>query len=47
MKSITPIDKFKDGKSVRGFYLCFEKHIRDSRNGDLFKDVRLRDKTGQ
>ena len=40
------IDKFKEGDSIQGFYLCFEKHIRHSRNGDLFIDVRLRDKTG-
>ena len=46
MKSITAIDKFKEGDSIQGFYLCFEKHIRHSRNGDLFIDVRLRDKTG-
>ena len=46
MKSITSIDKFKEGDSIQGFFLCFEKHIRHSRNGDLFIDLRLRDKTG-
>ena len=46
MKSITSIDKFKEGDSIQGFFLCFEKHIRHSRNGNLFIDLRLRDKTG-
>ena len=46
MKSTTSIDKFKEGESIQGFFLCFEKHIRHSRNGDLFIDLRLRDKTG-
>ena len=46
VKSITCIEKFKEGESIQGFYLCFEKHIRHSRNGDLYIDLRLRDKTG-
>ena len=46
MKSITSIEKFKEGESIQGFYLCFEKHIRYSRNGDIYIDIRLRDKTG-
>lgn len=46
MKSITSIEKFKEGDSVQGFFLCLEKHIRHSRNGDLYIDLRLRDKTG-
>ena len=46
MKSITSIDKFKEGESIQGFYLCFEKHIRHNRNGDLYIDLRLRDKSG-
>ena len=46
MKPITSIDKFKEGDSIQGFFLCFEKHIRNSRNGDLYIDLRLRDKTG-
>ena len=46
MKSITFIEKFKEGESIQGFYLCFEKHIRHSRNGDIYIDIRLRDKTG-
>lgn len=46
MKPITSIDKFKEGDSIQGFFLCFEKHIRHSRNGDLYLDLRLRDKTG-
>ena len=46
MKSITSIEKFKEGDSIQGFFLWFEKHIRHSRNGDLYIDLRLRDKTG-
>ena len=46
MKSITSIDKFKEGESIQGFYLCFEKHISHNRNGDLYIDLRLRDKSG-
>ena len=41
MKSITSIEKFKEGDSIQGFFLCFEKHIRHSRNGDLYIDLSL------
>ncbi len=46
MKAITPIDKFVEGAGVQGFYLCVEKHLRHTRNGDLYLDLVLRDRTG-
>ncbi len=47
MKSITPISEFKEGADIRGFYLCVEKHLRNTRSGDLYLDMVLRDRTGQ
>ena len=47
MKSITPISEFKEGSDIRGFFLCVEKHLRNTRGGDLYLDMVLRDKTGQ
>ncbi|NOZ03936.1 MAG: HD domain-containing protein [FCB group bacterium] len=47
MKPITPINKFKDGDSIQGFFLCVEKHPRYTRAGDLYLDLVLRDRTGQ
>ena len=47
MKPIVPISKFKEGKTVQGFYLCVEKYLRHARSGDLFVDLVLRDRTGQ
>lgn len=47
MKSIMQISNFKEGKNIRGFFLCVEKHIRQARTGDLYLDLILRDKTGQ
>ena len=47
MKPIVPISKFEEGKTVQGFYLCVEKHLRHTRSGDLFIDLVLRDRTGQ
>ncbi|MBT3179613.1 MAG: HD domain-containing protein [Candidatus Marinimicrobia bacterium] len=45
-KSITPIEKFKEGDSIQGFYLCVQKHLRHTRSGDLYLDLELRDVTG-
>ena len=42
----THIADFKLGRSVQGFYLCKEKHLRHTRNGDLYLDVMLTDSTG-
>lgn len=47
MKSITPINEFKEGADIRGFFLCVEKHLRNTRSGDLYLDMVLRDRTGQ
>ena len=47
MKSITPISEFKEGSDIRGFFLCVEKHLRNTRGGDLYLDLVLRDRTGQ
>jgi 3'-5' exoribonuclease len=45
-KTLTPIEKFKDGDSIQGFFLCVEKHLRHTRSGDLYLDLELRDITG-
>ena len=45
MKS-THITDFKLGRSIQGFYLCKEKHLRHTRNGNLYLDVMLTDPTG-
>jgi 3'-5' exoribonuclease len=47
MKSITQIADLVEGTEIRGFYLCAEKHLRQTRTGDLYLDLVLRDKTGQ
>ena len=47
MKRLTAIEKFKEGNSIQGFYLCVEKHLRYTRSGDLFIDLILRDSTGK
>ncbi len=47
MKAITQINEFKEGADIRGFFLCAEKHLRNTRSGDLYLDLVLRDRTGQ
>jgi 3'-5' exoribonuclease len=47
MKAITQINEFKEGANIRGFFLCVEKHLRNTRSGDLYLDLVLRDRTGQ
>ena len=47
MKAITQIKEFKEGSDIRGFFLCVEKHLRNTRSGDLYLDLVLRDRTGQ
>jgi len=47
VKRLTAIEKFKEGTSIQGFYLCVEKHLRHTRSGDLYLDLELRDKTGR
>ena len=46
IKNLTSIKNFKEGLSVKGFFLCTEKHLRHTRAGDLFLDIELRDMTG-
>ena len=46
IKNLTSIKNFKEGLSVKGFFLCTEKHLRHTRGGDLFLDIELRDMTG-
>ena len=43
---LTQIADFKVGRSIQGFYLCREKHIRHTRKGDMFVDLALSDATG-
>jgi len=40
------ISEFKIGRSIQGFYLCREKHLRHTRSGDLFLDMIFSDSTG-
>ncbi len=47
MKTIKQISEFKEGADIRGFFLCAEKHLRNTRSGDLYLDLVLRDRTGQ
>ena len=42
----TFIEKFKLGLSIKGFYLCKEKHLRYTKNNDLYLDVTLFDSSG-
>jgi len=46
VKQIVRINEFKEGASIQGFFLCVEKHLRHTRNGDLYLDLVLRDNTG-
>ncbi len=43
---LVQISDFKLGRSIQGFYLCNEKHLRHTRSGDLFLDMILSDSTG-
>ncbi len=47
MKKLTTIDQFTEGAQIQGFFLCAEKHIRESRLHELYIDCILRDRTGQ
>ena len=46
MKKLYPIKKFKEGLKIQGFYICTEKSLRYTRNGDLYIDIEIRDRTG-
>ena len=43
---LTQITDFKLGRSIQGFFICKEKHLRYTRNGDLYLDLLLSDATG-
>jgi len=43
---LTQIIDFKLGRSIQGFFICKEKHLRYTRNGDLYLDLVLSDSTG-
>jgi len=43
---LTQIADFIIGRSIQGFYLCREKHIRHTRKGDIYVDLVLSDATG-
>ena len=43
---LTQITDFKLGRSIHGFFICKEKHLRFTRNGDLYLDLLLSDATG-
>ena len=43
---LVQISDFKLGRSIQGFYLCKEKHLRYTRSGDLFLDMVFSDSTG-
>ena len=47
MKNIANISELKEGKTIQGFFLCVEKNLRHSKNGDPYLDLVLRDKTGK
>ena len=42
----TQIIDFKLGASIRGFFICKDKHIKLTKNGDLYLDIILIDATG-
>ena len=46
MKNLTTISKFKKGDKIQGFFLCVEKNLKQTKGGDLFLDLELRDITG-
>jgi len=43
---LTQIIDFKLGRSIQGFFICKEKHLCYTRNGDLYLDLLLSDSTG-
>ena len=43
---LTNISDFKLGGLVQGFYICKVKHLRNTRNNDLYLDLVLADASG-
>lgn len=44
---LTQISKFKAGVEIQGFFVCREKHLKMTKNGDPYLDVSLSDKSGK
>lgn len=44
---LSTISTFKAGSVVHGFYICKQKSHRNTKNGDLYLDLILQDKTGR
>lgn len=44
---LTQIAEFKAGAEIQGFYICREKHLKLTRNGDPYLDVTLSDTSGR
>ena len=44
---LSSISSFKPGSTIHGFYICKQKSHRNTKNGDLYLDVILQDKTGR
>lgn len=44
---LSTISSFKAGSIVHGFYICKQKSHRNTKNGDLYLDLILQDKTGR
>jgi 3'-5' exoribonuclease len=44
---LTQISKFKKNTQIRGFYICTEKSLRNTRNGAPYLDLILSDKSGR
>ena len=43
---LVQISDFKLGKLIYGFFLCKEKQLRYTRNGDMYIDIIFSDATG-
>ena len=46
MKKLKSIKTFIEGEMIQGFYLCTQKHVRFTRNGEKYLNLELRDITG-
>ena len=44
---LTQISKFKAGIEIQGFFICREKHLKLTKNGDPYLDVSLSDNSGK
>ena len=44
---LSTISSFKAGSTIHGFYICKQKSHRNTKNGDVYLDLILQDKTGR